>query len=290
MAGANAVAGWVLRMRERARARNRRANRDALHAGEPLRHGERVTALACLAVLASAAIAVLGPPVLCAAVEIGISVAAIVGLTIVRGHFRQEAELRGTVAAEATARERRRIARDLHDGLAQDLAFIAAHGDRMARESGAEHPLAIAAQRALAISRGAIAELSATQAPTAAVALHQVAGELAKRFEIHVEVRAEPLVVSAADREDLVRIAREAIVNAAVHGRAHNVVVSLTAVADQLILKVSDDGVGIRAGATSGGGGFGMRNMRERAAELGGALTATAPASGGTELELVVPS
>ena len=66
--------------------------------------------------------------------------------------------------------ERRRIARDLHDGLAQDLAFIAAHGDQIAREAGEEHPLAIAARRALALSRGAIADLSASDAPSARAA------------------------------------------------------------------------------------------------------------------------
>ncbi len=79
--------------------------------------------------------------------------------------LRQEATIRRTIANSAAAAERRRIARDLHDGLAQDLAFIAAHGARIAQEAGEDHPLAIAARRALAVSRGAIADLSASEAP-----------------------------------------------------------------------------------------------------------------------------
>ena len=64
-------------------------------------------------------------------------------------------------SAKATAlAERRRVARDLHDGIAQDLAFIAAHGPRFVEELGDDHPVVIAARRALAISRSTISELS----------------------------------------------------------------------------------------------------------------------------------
>lgn len=249
------------------------------------------TSAACVVVLVCAAVALVGPPVLRGVVEIGISLVALGGAWVLRDRFKQESELRRTVADAAAARERRRIARDLHDGLAQDLAFIAAHGARMARETGADHPLAIAAQRALAVSRGAIAELSGARAATVGEALHQVADELSSRFDIHVEVSVTPVTVTAADREDIVRIAREAIVNAARHGRARNIGVSLLADnSDRLILRVCDDGVGIGANAALAGGGYGFVSMRERAVALGGALTATTPATGGTKLELVVPS
>ena len=67
----------------------------------------------------------------------------------------------------AALAERRRVARDLHDGIAQDLAFIAAHGPRFAEELGDQHPMVIAARRALAISRFAISELSNPDGATA---------------------------------------------------------------------------------------------------------------------------
>jgi signal transduction histidine kinase len=224
------------------------------------------------------------------AAEVGFGLAALVGARMIHARPQREAEVRRQIAEAATARERSRIARDLHDGLAQDLAFIAAHGDRLAGEMGAEHPLAIAARRALAISRGAIAELSAPEASSAGEALRLVADELSTRFEIRVDVEADPrAAVASSDREDIVRIAREAIVNAARHGRARNVAVSLSPDEDRLVLRVRDDGVGIGSAPPSGGG-FGFQSMRERTMTLGGRLTARAPTGGGTELELVVPS
>ncbi|HWF72785.1 MAG TPA: ATP-binding protein [Solirubrobacteraceae bacterium] len=226
-------------------------------------------------------------------IGIAIAVAALLCTRGVRARMRQEEAFHRSIAEAATVRERRRIARDLHDGLAQDLAFIAAHGDQLAVEKGAEYPLAIAARRALAVSRGAIADLSAAQAPTVGHALRQVADELGERFDIEVHVRAEPRAVKAVrpeDREHMVRIVREAIVNAARHGGAKRVVVSLVPRDDELVLRVRDDGVGLGAGISQSGGGFGLVSMRERAAALGGRLAARTQAKGGTEVELVVPS
>jgi signal transduction histidine kinase len=182
--------------------------------------------------------------------------------------------------------ERRRIARDLHDGLAQDLAFIAAHGDRIAREAGEDHPLAVAARRALAVSRGAIADLSATEAPSANSALRQVADELEIRFGIRVAVQAEEADLNGRAREDVVRIVREAIVNAA-KGRAQHIVVTLDRTGNHFVLRVLDDGAGITSGGIKSRPGFGMKAMGQRAAALGGRLTARDVAGGGTELEVV---
>jgi signal transduction histidine kinase len=60
----------------------------------------------------------------------------------------------------ALTAQRTRIARDLHDGLAQDLAAIAFHGQRLDAELGANHPVVLAARHALAASRRAIIDLS----------------------------------------------------------------------------------------------------------------------------------
>jgi signal transduction histidine kinase len=201
--------------------------------------------------------------------------------------LRQEAATRRMIARAAAAKERQRIARDLHDGLAQDLAFIAAHGDRIAREAGEEHPLAIAARRALAVSRGAIANLSSSDAPTARAALRRVADELELRFGVSIAVEASDAEPSSEAREHVVRIAREAIVNAA-KGQAQRIVVTLAREAGRFVLRVRDDGSGISTGALSPEHvGFGLRSMTERAASLGGDLTASERLNGGTELEVV---
>ena len=151
--------------------------------------------------------------------------------------LRREAERNRTVRRAIAINERRRLARDLHDGLAQDLAFIAAHSERLARDLGAEHPVTIAARRALAISRGAIADLSAAEAPDTGQAIRRVAEELGTRFEISVDVVTEEVPISASERDDIVRIAREAIVNAATHGAARKVTVSLEPEGDRVALR-----------------------------------------------------
>jgi signal transduction histidine kinase len=192
--------------------------------------------------------------------------------------------------AELAARERRRLVRDLHDGMAQDLAFIAAHGERLAAELGPDHPLVVAARRALATCRGAIVDLSAASASSTGDALRQVADELSSRHQVRILVDAdEHDDLPQDEREELVRIAREAIVNAVEHGGARTVVASLRTRGRRISLHVSDDGCGIEPRASSGEGrGHGLLTMRERAATLGGQLTVKRRPEGGTRVEVVV--
>ena len=195
-------------------------------------------------------------------------------------------------SSRATAlAERRRVARDLHDGIAQDLAFIAAHGPRFAEALGDDHPVVIAARRALAVSRSTISELSDPAGATIHESLQAVAQELGERFGISIAVNAQLACdLPAHEREHVTRIAREAIANAARHGGARNVIVSLRQLGTGISLRVVDDGRGI-AGAdlVPAPEGFGLRSMRERAAALGGQLNVRQPRRGGTELEVVLP-
>ena len=197
------------------------------------------------------------------------------------------------MARNALSAERLRIAQDLHDGLAQDLAFIAAHSERLAREFGADHPLAIAAQRALAASRGQIVDLSASTASSTESALREVAAEFNYRFGVEVTVGVDPCSTAASNepsehhREELVRIAREAIANAIRHGGAHHVRVTLGARRGDLLLRVSDDGCGFDAAtAKTAGTGLGLRTMRDRARRIGAELVAGGGSRGG-EVEVV---
>lgn len=207
--------------------------------------------------------------------------------------LRQDAKLRREVAWAAISAERERIARDLHDGLAQDLVVIAAHAPWLVSEFGPEHPLMIAARRALAASRGAIVDLSASAAPTTGAALRHVADELEARFDVQVNVRIKldnahgTEDLEPAEREEVVRIAREAIVNAVRHGGAHCVDVELDYSGPDL-LRVSDNGCGIAEMALRSTGGFGLPTMRARAEAIGGRLIARRRANGGTELEVLV--
>jgi signal transduction histidine kinase len=185
--------------------------------------------------------------------------------------------------------ERRRIANDLHDGLAQDLAFIASYAERLAREHGSEHPVAIAARRALQVSQGVMVDLAASEAPTAEAALRSISEELAPRFGVEVCVQRETEVPEPepAERLQLVRIAREAIANAARHGGARRINVTLGPHDPKTVLRISDDGRGMAAPSAAAGTGLGMMAMRDRAAGIGSELIAAGNDLGGTDVSVV---
>ena len=184
--------------------------------------------------------------------------------------------------------ERSRLARDLHDGLCQDLAFIAANAERLASQLGDDDPVIIAARRALAVSRGALASLSDQAEASVSTALSTVAAELSERFGIAIHVHGAQLELPPADRDDLLRIVREAIVNAVKHGGASHVDVWFDHSPDgELVLRISADGSCVELPAMWHEG-FGMASMRLRATMLGGTLDARARPNGGTELEVIV--
>jgi signal transduction histidine kinase len=205
------------------------------------------------------------------------------------------AQTRREIAAAALVVERERIARDLHDGLAQDLALIVVQGQQLSSELGAEHPLTEVARHAVAVSRGLIVDLSASTAASTETALRQVADELAARFGTEVAVRVSAPRGPAADdlaparREEVVRIAREAIVNAARHGGARHIVVVFDLGDDEVGLRVSDDGRGMPQAKLTGRGGYGLQIMRARAATLGGRTVTRPAAEGGVEVEVIFP-
>lgn len=183
---------------------------------------------------------------------------------------------------------RAHLARDLHDGLCQDLAFIVASVPSLHGAAGEERRVALAAERALATARGVLDEFASPgSSPDVAGALRALADELSSRFSVSIQVRAHAFELSPADAEDVVRIAHEAIINAARHGHAREVVVELSGNPSSFLLKVSDDGSGIVLGSGDRER-FGMRAMSERAMRLGGWLEAASRRHGGTELRVVV--
>jgi signal transduction histidine kinase len=205
--------------------------------------------------------------------------------------IRQHQGSRHEATEAALIAERERIARDLHDGIAQDLAVIAMHGDRMAAEQGPHHPLAIAARRALAASRGTIIDLAASGAPTTAAALRLVAQEMEARYGVTVDVKIDKdraTELRRGHREEVVRIAREAIVNAVKHGGARRISVELGADHSEVLLRVSDDGCGVDKAIYSNGCGLGLPTMRTRADTVGGRLIVRRRSSGGTEVNVMV--
>ena len=198
------------------------------------------------------------------------------------------------LAQLAVLDERRRMARDLHDGLAQDLAFIVAQSREMTDGQGSprrlEH-LAGAAQRALEESRAAIAALTAPADEPLATTLRRAAEQVAERHGAVVRIDVQPEVeLPPAIRQSLARIVREATSNAVRHGCAREVAVCLASGAE-VRLRVADDGSGFdpRAPRPSDGGGFGLISMRERAEAMAGELTVSSRPGAGAHVEVVIP-
>jgi signal transduction histidine kinase len=194
-------------------------------------------------------------------------------------------------ALMAVAEERRRIARELHDGLAQDLAFIAMSGQRLARRGGTNGrvlgALSTAAARALEETRGAIAGLDERADEAIRTSVERTTCELAARFGLEIIVQGEGAGLTDAPRRDVLRLLREAVTNAARHGGARRVTIDLGG--EDGVLCVRDDGCGIDAGAPRRAGSRGLRGMEERAARLGGCLITRKEPQGGTSV-MVLPS
>jgi signal transduction histidine kinase len=192
--------------------------------------------------------------------------------------------------AGAIVEERRRIARDLHDGLAQELAYIKMESSRLAalHPEGRAARVATAAQKALDESRGAISALSAGNG-CFADELSEVAEGLAGRAGARVKLQVKrDLDVRSDRREALLRIAREAITNGVRHGRATEVALELSE-SDGLRMAVRDNGAGFAAGGPRRRGSFGLTSMRERAQALGGNLTVESEPGTGTLVEVNLP-
>jgi signal transduction histidine kinase len=197
-------------------------------------------------------------------------------------------------AAEVAAlQERRRIARDLHDGLAQELAYIATQTKRLAlRTDPLDEPrevryLVSAAERALDESRRAVAALSQPQQLRLQVALALEAAEVAGRVGVQLKLNLDP-TIEADPRlsEPLLRIVREAVANAGRHGHAENISVELTN-GRGLRLRVVDDGDGFDPHAETDG--FGIVSMQERVKALGGRFRIDSAPGRGTEIEVAIP-
>ncbi|MDP9453681.1 MAG: sensor histidine kinase [Actinomycetota bacterium] len=193
----------------------------------------------------------------------------------------------------AAVEERRRLARDLHDGLAQELAFIRSQTAAMAAGMavpGMTQHLSAAAERALTESRLAVDALSSeADDESLADALVRAAEDVASRAGATVEVEAdESCPISLVGREVLMRVAREATTNAVRHGQASVVSLRLAVQDDRLCLSVTDDGTGFDP--TAARRGYGLRSMRERAAGLGGELRVTSAPGQGAVVEVDVPA
>jgi signal transduction histidine kinase len=198
------------------------------------------------------------------------------------------------IAHARVAEERARLARTLHDGLAQELVFVAGQSRRVARRPTDERELerlTSAVDRAVAEARRAIAVLAQDRDRSLADEISEMVEQIQAGEGAQFKLDLDPNVsIDGPAKEELLRITREAIVNALRHGRPESVKVRLQD-DDGVRISVADDGAGFDSGnAQRSRPGFGLVTMRERAQALGGRMTVSSRPGEGTEVEIVVPS
>lgn len=223
-------------------------------------------------------------------VSIGDAFRVLFYFVLLLGAVREIRRYWSSIAEAAALEERRRIARDLHDGLAQELTFLVRRGRRLLASGAAGgSDIAASAARALVESRRAIAALTLPLDEPLEHVLARTLPEVARRNGARITLDLEPVIVAPATREALVRVASEAVWNAAQHADATAIQVRLSR-EEGVRLEVTDDGTGfdVKAALTTNNG-FGLTSMRERIAALGGTFACESRPGRGTRVEVVVP-
>jgi signal transduction histidine kinase len=193
--------------------------------------------------------------------------------------------------------ERERIAKDLHDGIIQSVfavgmglqgtALLAGSPETTARIESAvdelDRVIRDLRNYIFGLRPGILADRQLDEA------LRELGNEIEKRgsTRVEVEVDAELAASGSSRSHELVQLTREALSNVARHARATSSSVRLAREGATAVLTIEDDGVGFIVRSDSAGNG--LRNMRERAAAMGGALQMTSSAGRGTRLRVTFP-
>jgi signal transduction histidine kinase len=220
----------------------------------------------------------------------------------------EASRLRDELKALAVEGERERIAREMHDGLAQVLGYVNTKSQAVetlldrgrvdeARQQLVE--LSAAARSVYVDVREAILSLSTPVAPESGLsnALEEYAtqyaesSKLAVRFKVTPEAAEAPL--TAVVQSEVFQIVKEALTNVRKHASANRVTIRMSRDGGDFVVLVHDDGVGFDAQAVGSGSErwphFGMAGMRERAESVCGSIVWRSKPGAGAEVELRVP-
>ncbi len=205
---------------------------------------------------------------------------------------RRESARRALLVQEG---ERRRIARELHDGVGQTLTGVMLQVEGLAGTIPEERREQLDELRETARQGMEEVHRIARQLRPEALedlglqsALAALATAFSEQARVRMERRLDPGPPLSEEHELVVyRIAQEALTNVARHATATQVQLQLQRTDEQVILTVRDDGRGLPPAASSSS--HGIQGMRERAMLIGAQLTIIGPPSGGTEVQLSIP-
>ncbi len=202
------------------------------------------------------------------------------------------------IAAQET--ERRRIARELHDGVGQILSGVKYRLEALPAKLKSDPRSAAKILKVGGFLDQAIAEIrrvSQNLMPSELAdlglvpALRALCREFSERSGVYVTVRGGPVEVEPELALALFRISQEALNNIGKHSKATMAVIDLELGAKDIVLSVIDNGTGFKSGAPpTSGRGNGLGNMRQRAESVGGAIRIHSAPGEGTTLRVRAPA
>ena len=195
----------------------------------------------------------------------------------------------------ATVEERHRLAREIHDGIAQEIASLGYLVDDLAADAASPAGKQMARQLRGELSRVvnelrlSIFDLRSNVSCHAGLGLvlSDYAREVGKQggMTVHLAVSERPQRLHVLVESELLRIAQEAVTNARKHSRANNLWVTLNTESPVVMLRIEDDGVGAVKYRDNH---YGLRMMQERAESIGGELAIRPRPRGGTSVIVTV--
>lgn len=198
------------------------------------------------------------------------------------------------------ARERARIARDLHASLGHSLAFLhlkldeLASSDALGENAGVRQAMVQmrdVANQAYEVVRGMLAASLPSNATDLTTALLSEARSIGRRgkFKVHCTSKGQPRALSPVVQQQLLYLLQEALVNVEKHADARQVDINLVWTEEALTITLSDDGCGFEADVLPSNGHFGLALMQARAHEINGRIQLSSSPDTGTELTLRLP-
>ncbi|MDX2008151.1 MAG: sensor histidine kinase [Meiothermus sp.] len=193
--------------------------------------------------------------------------------------------------------ERQRLAREIHDTLAQDFASVVVQLEAAEAAQSAEQPHMRYLEQARAVARDGLSEARRmVWALRPEILENSSLGSALERFlkrwgeENHVKasltLTGDPSLLSPELEVGLLRITQEALSNVRKHARARQVNVTLSYLDDMVLLDIQDDGLGLQPPSS---GSFGLRSMRERIEALGGSFALESEPGQGTTVAVGLP-
>ncbi|HXR10769.1 MAG TPA: histidine kinase, partial [Gaiellaceae bacterium] len=191
----------------------------------------------------------------------------------------------------AVAEERARVAREIHDGLAQYLFAVSTHASMLESGAAVEETLPKLKEAALLAQQEArfaiLALSSASGTAPFDSALRRYVEILTADGALDVELDVDPSIRLAPDEQiEIFRIVQEGLANVRKHARATHAEVTIGERDEERFVTIQDDGEGFDEQDSSGGQG--LRNMRARAASIDGGFSLRSIPGRGTALEVVL--